>query len=99
MHLGRILVEGSPAQLVAEHAGRQVLEVRLPGEERARLLDQLEGIQGLVFEDVEDATYVFGLNGEAQSVISELPHAGPMALRAATLEDVFLRLTGRGLQE
>ncbi len=99
MHLGRILVEGTPADLIAEHAGRQVLELRLSGPERDDVLRRLQPVEGLRFEDVEGATYVFGIDGGAVSLISEIPHVGATALRPATLEDVFLRLTGRGLQE
>ncbi len=99
MHVGHILVEGTPAQLIADHVGRQVLEVRLPEDERRRVVNRLQGVPGLSFEDVEDATYVFGLDGGAQSLVAEIPEAGPTALRPATLEDVFLRLTGRGLLE
>ncbi len=100
MNQGRILAEGDPAELVERHVGRQVLEIR--AEERARqaALDVLHGRDGLRLEDVEGVLYVFGRTQDWESLLVELPPLGDgTRLREATLEDVFLELTGRGLLE
>ena len=100
MHLGRILAEGRPSDLVEQHIGRQVLEVRIENGRRQAALDLLRRHDGLSLEDVEDVLYAFGPAQEWGPVIEEFAAFGDgVRLREATLEDVFLRLTGRGLQE
>lgn len=100
MHEGRILVEGTPAELVARHVGERVVELHLPAEERRRALQRLSDRDGLSVEDVEDVLYVFGLQEDRERVLAEISPSGEGVLvRQATLEDVFLRLTGRGLRE
>jgi lipooligosaccharide transport system ATP-binding protein len=100
MHEGRILVEGTPADLVARHVGERVVELHLPAEERRRALQRLSDRDGLSLEDVEDVLYVFGLQEDRERVLAEISPSGEgVLIRQATLEDVFLRLTGRGLRE
>ncbi|MBI3953769.1 MAG: ATP-binding cassette domain-containing protein [Chloroflexi bacterium] len=96
LHRGRVLAVGVPADLVAEHVGREVYELGLDGESDGtrRLLTQ----QGLAWEDVGDTVYVFRRDGQALAP-EMLARARRVHRRPATLEDVFLRLTGRGLQE
>ena len=100
MHLGRILDEGPPADLVSQHVGEQVMELRLSGDEKAEALDRLAHEDGLTLEDVEDVLFVLGLGPHSPLIASQLLRYGDKAsIRRATLEDVFLRLTGRGLRE
>jgi len=100
MHEGRILVEGTPAELVARHVGERVVELHLPSEERRQALQRLSQRDGLSVEDVEDVLYVFGLQEDRERLLAEISPSGEGVLvRQATLEDVFLRLTGRGLRE
>jgi lipooligosaccharide transport system ATP-binding protein len=101
MHLGRILAEGSPADLVARHVGEEVLELETTGEEEKRqVLKGLAGLDGVTVEDVEGVVFVLGLGPHGPQTAAELVRQGQDArLRRATLEDVFLRLTGRGLTE
>ena len=100
MHQGRILVEGTPAELVAQHVGERVVELHLAAEERRRAVQRLSDRDGLSVEDVEDVLYVFGLQEDRERVLAEISPSGEGVLvRQATLEDVFLRLTGRGLRE
>jgi lipooligosaccharide transport system ATP-binding protein len=93
---GRILVEGSPQELIAEHAGRYAIEVESPGAElRAYVVDQ-----GLEHEDVGHRLLVYGDDGDRVfHRISEEFCSGGCVLRMTTLEDVFLKLTGRGLRD
>jgi lipooligosaccharide transport system ATP-binding protein len=97
MHLGRILAEGTPSELIEQHVGRQVLELRLDDGRRPAALDVLRQRDGLRLEEVEDVLYVFGPNQAWQPILDELAGFGDgVRLREATLEDLFLQLTGRG---
>ena len=100
MHLGRILAEGTPAQLIRQHVGSQVLELRLNDGQRPAALATLRSRDGLRLEDVEGVICAFGPTQDWESLVAELATFGDgVRLREATLEDVFLQLTGRGLQE
>ncbi|MSQ11134.1 MAG: ABC transporter ATP-binding protein [Dehalococcoidia bacterium] len=94
---GRILSQGAPQELVQEHVGDQVLEVRLPAELRATLQEQLAA-RGLPVYEAGSALVVPTSDGHA--LAQELNASGATAFqRAATLEDVFLRLTGRSIAQ
>ena len=98
MHQGRILKEGSPARLVEEEIGREVVEVRVPAEEDARVLAHLEAFP-CVHERVGDTLYFYCRDGHGlmrRLLELDLPNT---LNRPATLEDVFLKLTGRSLHE
>jgi lipooligosaccharide transport system ATP-binding protein len=97
MDRGRILVHGPPQQLIREHAGEKVIEIRVSHDQKAGLLDVL-GERGLTFEDAGDTVSVFDNGGELSLDGNGL--AGQEVVsRPANLEDVFLRLTGRDLRE
>ena len=97
MHRGKILQEGTPATLIERHAGAEVLELRIDRNDRAPLLAEVTGIDGVAVEEVEDIVYVFGAGGAARRMVDRVGDARLASLRPGTLEDVFLRLTGRGL--
>ena len=97
MHRGTILTEGNPRDLIAEHAGSHVLELRMSSEERAPYLGEMSGIEGVAIEEVEDMTYVYGAAEAAGRIVERVGDPSRAFLRPGTLEDVFLRLTGRGL--
>ncbi len=100
MHQGRILVEGSPAGLVEEHAGREVAEVRVSGPQRERVLAEMASRPGLTVEEVEDVLYIYARTPDGRAQMADLiMGAESVAYHQANLEDVFLRLTGRGLVE
>ncbi len=101
MHQGRILAHGPPADLIIRHVGEEVLETQAADEaEKARVLEHLASLDGITVEDVEDIVFARGLGPDGPRIVSELIALGARArLRPATLEDVFLRLTGRGLIE
>jgi lipooligosaccharide transport system ATP-binding protein len=101
MDEGRIVVEGRPQDLVLEHVGREVLELRLSeGCDPGELLASLDGrITG--HERAEDLLMIFATDAEdllRQLDEGRFPHESAL-VRRATLEDVFLRLTGRSLRE
>src|SRR5262245_21470838 len=101
MDEGRIVAEGRPADLVRIHVGREVLELKLDeGCDAERLVGSLDGrIQG---HDLSERTLMLYAD-DAEAVLEQLDHdAYPTEsalVRRATLEDVFLRLTGRSLRE
>jgi lipooligosaccharide transport system ATP-binding protein len=99
MHQGKILVEGRPRDLIKEYAGDQVVEVHVLPEEREGVLEGLGAQPRIEIEDVEDILYLFGVNGAVAGVEQLLGDPGRIIQRHANLEDVFLRLTGRGLLE
>ena len=100
MHRGRILAQGPPKELIQRHVGRQVLELSLDDGRRQAALDVLRRRDDLRLEDVESVLYVYGQAQEWEPLLEELALAGDeVRLREATLEDVFLQLTGRGLEE
>jgi lipooligosaccharide transport system ATP-binding protein len=100
MHEGRILVEGSPRELVARETSPQVIEVIEPDREMIPGLRALEGHAERV-ERLADRWLFYTADGESllTKVRGIVADPGAVWLRGATLEDVFLQLTGRGLLE
>jgi lipooligosaccharide transport system ATP-binding protein len=86
MSHGRVIAQGSPAELVLAHAGREVLEVYGPPEELARV-DELASTRGWQHRRSGPAIAIM----RAESLDGELP-AG--VARPANLEDAFVTLTG-----
>jgi len=98
MHQGKILREGLPQKLIEEEIGREVVEVRIGREEDDRLLRELAPF-ACGHERVGDTLYFYCRTGhDIMRRIAELDLPNTWA-RPATLEDVFLKLTGRGLVE
>lgn len=97
---GRIMAEGSPSALIRQYSAREVLEVRFGSQFNADAGQQLHGI-GQRIEVLPDRILVYSDNGEAELVrISDLGLRPITSLvRRSSLEDVFLRLTGRSLIE
>jgi lipooligosaccharide transport system ATP-binding protein len=97
---GRIMAEGAPAALIREHSSREVLEVRFGSERNATAAADLAGI-GDRLEVLPDRVLVYSQDGEA--ALAEVTRRGlePITslVRRSSLEDVFLRLTGRSLIE
>jgi lipooligosaccharide transport system ATP-binding protein len=98
MYKGKILKEGTPGRLVDEEIGREVVEVRTPPEDDARILGHLAGFD-YAHERVGDTLYIYGREGHGlMKKLLELDLPNTLN-RPATLEDVFLKLTGRSLHE
>jgi lipooligosaccharide transport system ATP-binding protein len=97
---GAIMAEGSPAALIREHSSREVLEVRFGSERNASAAEELAGI-GDRLEVLPDRILIYATSGEEALV--ELTRRGlePITslVRRSSLEDVFLKLTGRTLVE
>ncbi len=98
MDKGRILREGTPAGLISDEIGREVIEIRMPRERDGEVLASLDG-EKVRPERVGDTLYLYCRDGrEIMKKIVELG-IGNCLERPATLEDVFLKLTGRSLFE
>lgn len=98
MDKGRIVAEGSPRELIERYSTREVLELRYaPGTNEARA-DALAGI-GDRREILPDRVLVYADDGE--EALHEVHRRDAMPdsslVRRSSLEDVFLRLTGRSL--
>jgi len=98
MHQGKILKEGVPRKLVQDEIGREVIEIRTPEENDKQLLAKLAGsVCG--HERVADTLYLYCSDGhELMKTVVEM-NLPNVLNRPATLEDVFLKLTGRSLIE
>ena len=100
MDKAKIVAEGSPRQLIDEFSTREVLELRLPDDARSGLDGQLDGLADRV-EHLPDRLLLYTDDGE--QTLDEI-HRREIAVESAlvrrsSLEDVFLRLTGRSLVE
>ncbi|MCG2620664.1 ABC transporter ATP-binding protein [Arthrobacter sp. I2-34] len=95
---GRIMAEGSPAALIREHSTREVLELRFGSERNASVAAELAGI-GERQETLPDRVLIYADDGEAALEQVSARGLRPLTtlVRRSSLEDVFLRLTGRSL--
>ena len=100
MDQAKIVAEGSPRQLIVEHASREVLELRFPNGTESIDAKVLEGI-GDRYERLAERVIVGCENGEAAHARALEHGLDPESwlVRRSSLEDVFLRLTGRSLDE
>jgi lipooligosaccharide transport system ATP-binding protein len=101
MDHGEIITEGTPAQLIAKHVGREVLELEIDDATSVdELLASLDG-QYDSHELADRRLLLYA--GDAERVLEAIDHARfpceRSIVRRAGLEDVFLRLTGRTLRE
>ena len=98
MDKAKIVAEGSPRQLIDEYSTREVLEMRFPVGVQETILDRLDGLAKRT-EVLPDRVLLYTGNGE--DTADEVAHRGlepeSLVVRRSTLEDVFLRLTGRTL--
>jgi lipooligosaccharide transport system ATP-binding protein len=99
---GRIVAEGSPAELIARYSTREVAEFRFPvgrNESAAADVTAAIGDPAARLETLPDRLLLYVADGEA--AVNRVRDAGlaPLStlVRRSTLEDVFLRLTGRSL--
>ncbi|MEN9969808.1 MAG: hypothetical protein RLZZ229_16 [Actinomycetota bacterium] len=100
MDKGRIMAEGSPADLIKEYSSKEVLEVRFGSTRNAEVAEQLAGIGDRV-EVLPDRILIYSENGEADlhTILTRGLEPVTSLVRRSSLEDVFLRLTGRTLVE
>jgi lipooligosaccharide transport system ATP-binding protein len=100
MDKARIVAEGSPRALIEEHSSREVLELRFDADRTPRLEGLADGLVERI-EQLPDRTLLYGPDGEAAMEALHAVGVRPVSqlVRRSSLEDVFLRLTGRSLIE
>jgi lipooligosaccharide transport system ATP-binding protein len=100
MDKAKIVAEGSPRELIDQYSSREVLELRFPPDVHEALDGQLDGLADRV-ERLPDRVLLYTDDGEASSAEAHRRGLRPdtVLVRRSTLEDVFLRLTGRTLIE
>jgi lipooligosaccharide transport system ATP-binding protein len=98
MDRGKIVAEGSPRALIEEHSTREVLELRYPAGTNESSASRVIDI-GQRSEVLPDRVLIYTDDGEAALVEVHNRGAQPESalVRRSSLEDVFLRLTGRSL--
>ncbi|HUX37769.1 MAG TPA: ABC transporter ATP-binding protein [Rectinemataceae bacterium] len=105
MDHGRIMAEGSPASLIRDHSSREVVELRFGSERNAAAAAALSagGLlgEGDRVEVLPDRLLVYTEDGEGTLARVIATGHSPLTslVRRSSLEDVFLRLTGRSLVE
>jgi lipooligosaccharide transport system ATP-binding protein len=98
MDQGRIVAMGSPRELIRQHSPREVLELRYPAGTNEQRAAEVTGI-GHRQELLPDRVLIYADDGEAAlaEVNGRGSHPESALVRRSSLEDVFLRLTGRSL--
>lgn len=100
MDKGKIMAEGSPASLIKQYSSKEVVEVRFGTDKNEKFAPQLEELADRI-EVLPDRILLYTEKGE--ELLTRIVDAGlhPMTslVRRSSLEDVFLRLTGRTLVE
>ncbi len=100
MDKARIVAQGSPRSLIDEYATKEVLELRFPAGVQETLDGELDGLAERT-ERLPDRVLMYTPDGEATAVAVHERGLRPetVLVRRSSLEDVFLRLTGRSLIE
>lgn len=95
MDHGQVLVEGSPKSLIAQHVGGSVVEIDDPDDAVMEFIREKE----LSHDALERRVLIYADDPELEMAVRERFCTHACTFRPATLEDVFLRLTGRELRE
>ena len=100
MDKARIVAEGSPRDLITRYSTREVTELRFPTGVQETLDGQLEGLAERI-ERLPDRVLLYAEDGDAAVAAVHARGLQPetVLVRRSSLEDVFLRLTGRSLVE
>ncbi|MFM7775546.1 MAG: ABC transporter ATP-binding protein [Actinomycetota bacterium] len=100
MDKGKIMAEGSPAELIKKYSTREVLEVRFGSDRNKEVAPILREMCDRI-EELPDRILLYVEDGEAllEKIVSKKLHPNTSLVRRSSLEDVFLRLTGRSLIE
>jgi lipooligosaccharide transport system ATP-binding protein len=98
---GRIVDEGGPRELIERHCPREVIEARYATPEHQELAVTHLARQGIHHESLADRVLLYTDDADALAGLLEVGNIVPEStiVRRSTLEDVFLTLTGRTLEE
>ena len=97
---GKIMAEGSPAELIRTHSSKEVVELRFGSDRNEQMADQLRALAESL-EVLPDRLLAYTSDGEAllHRIAEDGIHPMTSLVRRSSLEDVFLTLTGRSLIE
>ena len=96
MDHGKLLVEGSPEELIERYAGKTVMEIERPDAAFMEAMTRM----GADHERLGERVFIYlQENSQAEAFAAQSVCSTGCTLRPSTLEDVFLRLTGRELRE
>ena len=100
MDKGRIMAEGPPTELIKTYSTKEVLEVRFGSERNKEVAPTLRTMCPRI-EELPDRILMYVDDGEAllEEIVAKKLHPTTSLVRRSSLEDVFLRLTGRSLIE
>jgi len=100
MDKGEIMAEGSPSELIKKYSTKEVLEVRFGSDRNSQMVEQLQSFAERL-EELPDRLLLYTESGEdlLARIVAANIHPNTSLVRRSSLEDVFLRLTGRSLIE
>ena len=100
MDRGKIMAEGSPLELIKKYSTKEVLEVRFGSDRNKEVAPILRDMCTRI-EELPDRILMYVEDGEAllEEITAKKLHPTTSLVRRSSLEDVFLRLTGRSLIE
>jgi lipooligosaccharide transport system ATP-binding protein len=100
MDKGEIMAEGSPSELIKKYSTKEVLEVRFGSDRNSQMVEQLQSFAERL-EELPDRLLLYTDSGEdlLARIVAANIHPNTSLVRRSSLEDVFLRLTGRSLIE
>jgi lipooligosaccharide transport system ATP-binding protein len=100
MDKGEIMAEGSPAELIKKYSTKEVLEVRFGSDRNSQMVEKLQSFADRL-EELPDRLLLYTESGEdlLAKIVAANIHPNTSLVRRSSLEDVFLRLTGRSLIE
>jgi lipooligosaccharide transport system ATP-binding protein len=100
MDKGEIMAEGSPSELIKKYSTKEVLEVRFGSDRNSQMVEQLQSFADRL-EELPDRLLLYTESGEdlLAKIVAANIHPNTSLVRRSSLEDVFLRLTGRSLIE
>ena len=97
MNEGKIVALGTPEDMISQYGGSQIVEAKFDPKEMPIIEAELSRL-GVYWQQLGDTVYIFEANGaNVEGILAE--HLSVVSRRVPSLEDVFLRLTGRSLQE
>jgi lipooligosaccharide transport system ATP-binding protein len=99
MDAGRIAAEGTPRELIEQYSTAEVLELRIPPAVHDQAAEKLADVPADRIEVLADRVLLYVADGDVAMAAVRARGLEPLTslVRRSTLEDVFLRLTGRRL--
>lgn len=97
MDKGEILIKGEPESLIRQEMGTKCVELVANKPQIAEVVERLKGTE-IDYKVIGETLYIFSKDGEPILPLFVGTNYDRLIHRKATLEDLFLKLTGRGLE-